>query len=66
MSKHLLEFDNIIRELKGIGAKLEEIDVICQLLLTMPQSYVSLAISLETLHPETLNIEFDIGNGNRK
>lgn len=58
MSKHLLEFDNIIRELKGIGAKLEEIDVICQLLLTMPQSYDSLVTSFETLHPETLNIEF--------
>lgn len=58
MNKHLLEFDNIIRELKGIGAKMEDIDVICQLLLTMPNSYNSLVTSLETLHPETLNMEF--------
>lgn len=58
MNKHLLEFDKTIRELKGIGAKLEEIDVICQLLLTMPKSYDSLVTSLETLHPESLNIEF--------
>lgn len=58
MIKHILEFDNIIRELKGIGAHLEEIDVICQLLLTLPQSYDSLVTSLETLHPETLNMEF--------
>lgn len=58
MSKHLLKFDNTIRELKGIGAKLEEIDVVCQLLLTMPKSYGSLVTSSETLHPDTLNMEF--------
>lgn len=48
MKKHLLEFDNIIRKLKGIEAKLQDIDVIFQLLLTMPKSCNSLVTSLET------------------
>lgn len=48
MNKHLLEFDKTIRELKGIGAKLEDMDVICQL----PKSYDALVTSLETLLDE--------------
>lgn len=58
IKSHLLEFDKIVRDLKSIGAKPEELDIICQLLFTMPKSYDSLVTALETINPETLNIEF--------
>lgn len=55
---HLLEFDKTVRELKAIGAKLEEMDSICQLLLTLPKSFDSLVTALETLYPETISMDF--------
>lgn len=58
MKSHLFEFDKTIRELKAIGAKLEEMDVICHLLLTLPKSYNTLVTAIETLNPETLNMDF--------
>ncbi|KAK9686338.1 hypothetical protein QE152_g37265 [Popillia japonica] len=36
LEKHFLEFDKNIRELKNCGANLEEADIICHLLLTLP------------------------------
>lgn len=56
IKNHLFEFDKTIRELKAIGAKLEEMDIICQLLLTLP--YNNLVTAIETLNPETLNVDF--------
>lgn len=58
MKVHLLEFDKTVHELKAIGAKPEELDVICQLLLTLPKSYNNLVTAIETLNPETLNMDF--------
>lgn len=58
IKKHLFEFDKTVRELKAIGAKPEEMDIICQLLLTLPRSYNTLVTAIETLNPETLNIDF--------
>lgn len=58
MTEHLLEFDKIIRELRSIGGKMEEMDVVCQLLLSLPSSFDTLVTSLETLSPEMLNMEF--------
>lgn len=55
---HLLEFDKIVRELKSTGVKLEEMDVICQLLLSLPKAYNSLVTAIETLHLEMLNMDF--------
>jgi len=55
---HFFEFDKTVRELKAIGAKPEEMDIICQLLLTLPKSYDTLVTAIETLNPETLNMDF--------
>lgn len=55
---HVLEFKTTVRELKSIGAKREEMDLICHLLLTLPKSFESLATALETMNPEMLNMEF--------
>lgn len=58
ISSHILEFDKTVRQLKSIGAKMEEMDLICHLLLTLPKSYASLVTALETMQPEMLNMEF--------
>lgn len=39
LANHFLKFDKLIRELKSTGATLEEPDVVCHLLLTMPTEY---------------------------
>ena len=56
MSAHLLVFDKTVRELKSIGATLENLDIVCHLLLSMPPSYENLVVALETLEPEKLSI----------
>lgn len=58
MSDHFLVFDKTVRELKSIGATLENLDIVCHLLLSMPSSYENLVIALETLDPEKLSITF--------
>lgn len=58
MKDHILEFDNIVRDLKAIGGNPELMDLICQLLLTLPTSYNSLVTALETFNPEALTMEF--------
>lgn len=58
IADHFLAFDKAVRELKSIGATLEEIDVVCHLLLTLPESYDGLVTALETLDPEKLTLDF--------
>lgn len=58
LEHHLLEFDKILRSLKAVGANMEEEDIICQLLLSLPESYESVITALETMKAEELTIEF--------
>lgn len=58
MASHFLKFDGFIRELKSTGAKLEESDVVCHLLLTMPADYDVVVTTLETLSSEHLTLSF--------
>src|ERR1700744_773320 len=58
ITNHFLHFDKTGRELKTIGATLEEMDIICHLLLSLPTSYDNLVTALETLEPEKLSIDF--------
>ncbi|KAF2902636.1 hypothetical protein ILUMI_03551 [Ignelater luminosus] len=56
-----LKFDKSIRDLKSTGATLEETDIMCHLLLTMPNEYEVVVTALETLSKEdlTLNVVKD-------
>jgi hypothetical protein len=58
MNTHFLKFDGTIRELKSAGASLEQSDVVCHLLLTMPPEYDTVVTAIETLASEELTISF--------
>lgn len=58
INDHFLNFDKKIRDLESIGATMEEMDVICHLLLTLPKSYDNLISALETMNPRDLTLDF--------
>lgn len=58
LANHFLKFDKKIRELRSTGANLEENDVVCHLLLTMPTEYDTVVTSIETLSMEDLSTGF--------
>lgn len=58
MANHLLAFDKVIRELRATGAKLEETDLVCHLLLTMPVEFNHVVTAIETLSAKNLTIGF--------
>lgn len=58
MANHLLMFDKLIRKLRATGAKLEETDLVCHLLLTMPTEFNHAFTAIETLSAEKLTIGF--------
>lgn len=58
ITDHFLKFDRMIRELKSTGAKMEELDVVVHLLLTLPKSYDNLVTALETMDQAKLSLEF--------
>lgn len=58
INEHFLKFDKSVRDLKSIGATMEEIDVVCHLILTMPKEFDALVTALETLDPEKLSLDF--------
>ncbi|KAF2897353.1 hypothetical protein ILUMI_08821, partial [Ignelater luminosus] len=51
-------FDKSIRDLRSTGATLEETNIVCHLLLTMPNEYEVAVTALETLSKEDLTINF--------
>lgn len=48
LQDHFMKFDSLIRELEDTGTKVDESDKICHLLLTLPSSYESVIVALET------------------
>ncbi|KAF2888943.1 hypothetical protein ILUMI_17230 [Ignelater luminosus] len=58
LANHFLKFDKSIRDLRSTGATLEEIDIVCHLLLTMPNEYEVVVTALETLSKEDLKLNF--------
>lgn len=58
ITNHFLHFDRKIRELKSTGAKMEELDVVVHLLLTLPKEYDNLVTALETMDQEKLSLDF--------
>ena len=55
---HYLTFDKLVRELKSSSTKLEETDVVCHLLLTMPREYEHAVTAIETLSADKLDLGF--------
>lgn len=58
ITNHFLLFDRKIRELKSTGAKMEELDVVVHLLLTLPTEYDNLVTALETMDQDKLSLDF--------
>ncbi|CAH0720593.1 unnamed protein product, partial [Brenthis ino] len=57
LQDHLINFENIINELEGGGAKIEELDKVEHLFITLPKEYDTIINTLESLDKE-LNFEF--------
>lgn len=55
---HFLAFDTKIRSLKDTGARMEELDVVVHLLLTLPKSFDGLVTAIETMDSSRLTIQF--------
>lgn len=59
LREHFLTFDRIVRALKGTGSKMDDLDVVCHLLLTMRSTaYATVVTTLETMAEEQLSLEF--------
>lgn len=57
IESHLGKFEERIKELKSLGAKLQEIDVVVHLLLTLPPEYDGLATFLDGLDPQSITLD---------
>lgn len=58
LEAHFVWFDELIRQLKSAGAKLEKEDTVCHLLLTIPETHNCVVTAIETLSTDKLTIEF--------
>lgn len=39
LQEHFMMFDDLVRNIKSAGSKIEDDDIICRLLLSLPESY---------------------------
>lgn len=49
LQEHFHRFDNLIRDLEGMGSTLDQDDKVCHLLLTLPERYENVITVLETM-----------------
>lgn len=58
LTSFFLKFDKLIRELRESGANVEESDIVCHLLLTMPSEFDAVVTAIETLSGEDVTTAF--------
>lgn len=58
LQQHFLQFEKLIREYRSAGAKLEEIDVICHLFISLGSAFSGAVTALETMSQEDLKLDF--------
>ena len=58
LANHFLQFDKLIRNLRTPDGNLEELDIVCHLLLTMPFEYNNVVTAIETLASDQLTVGF--------
>lgn len=58
LQTHFLAFDRLVRDLKNAGGTMTESDMVCHLLLTLPENYDNLVTAIETINDEKLSINF--------
>lgn len=57
LEKFIMEFEEVLRQLKAAGTKMEDQDIICNLLLSLPKSYETIVTVIENMSPDTLKYE---------
>lgn len=58
LQDHFLQFDRLVRDYRNTGAAMEDLDVVCHLLLTLGPAYSTVVTALETMPEENLSLEF--------
>lgn len=58
LREHFLRFDRIVREYKSTGAGIDDLDIVCHLLLTLDSSYATVVTAIETMPEDALTLEF--------
>lgn len=55
---HIQKFENIVREMKLAGTKMEDVDIISQLFLSLPDKFDPLVTALQNLDGDKMNFNF--------
>ena len=58
LTKHFMDFDEMVVELQASGEKLNEMGKVARLLLTLPTSYDAVVTAIQTLSDDTLSLAF--------
>lgn len=58
LQEHFLRFDRLVRDYRNTGAIIEELDVICHLLLTLGPKFSTVVTAIETMPEDKLTLDF--------
>lgn len=54
LQEHFMVFDDLVRNIKSAVSKIEDDEIICHLLLSLPESYSVVITAIETLSTDNL------------
>lgn len=58
LEEYFIRFEEIISDLKNIGVKLENLDIVCHLLVSLPKNYEGIVTALDTVDVDKLSLEY--------